>query len=326
MGWKDLLQDKDEIVVYPWTGGREIRVASRKWRIEGRLPREHGWYAFNASSRTAQLRDPGGPPTGGDLAWDPLDRTVSGFLVGDRMVPDGAVVNPDISLVAEASERVYLIEDGLERFARVTAGRKYGGGPLIYEGQAFPLGPEDAVARAFQDRMSSVDHVKGVTPALDAAFRMETHQRTEADRLRVEMERRRAEEAARAAEDERRRELYGRLTDGAARREIAQYDFEPAARAALADGDAELLDQRPGQRGEVVVTYRLDGRRYQCVCDARTLSIIDAGVCLNDYRTGQSGDTWFTLESLPGVIREADRLGRLVVFRRVDDDYPEDDY
>ena len=108
---------------------------------------------------------------------------------------------------------------------------------------------------------------------------------------------------------------------------MAAVDFEEAARAALSVADAELLDHRDSaRRGEKVITYRLDGRRYECVCDARTLNILDAGVCLNDYRTGQKGDTWFTLESLPGVIREADRTGVLHVFRRVDDDYDDYDY
>jgi hypothetical protein len=40
-------------------------------------------------------------------------------------------------------------------------------------------------------------------------------------------------------------------------------------------------------------------------------------VCLIDHATGIKGDTWYTLESLPGVIRQADRQGVLVVFRRV---------
>jgi hypothetical protein len=35
-----------------------------------------------------------------------------------------------------------------------------------------------------------------------------------------------------------------------------------------------------------------------------------------DHRTGEKGDTKFTLESLPGVVREAEREGVLVVFRR----------
>ena len=61
----------------------------------------------------------------------------------------------------------------------------------------------------------------------------------------------------------------------------------------------------------------LDGRRFECTCDARTLRIVDAGICLVDHRSGQKGDQYFTLESLPGVIQQAEREGKLVVFRRV---------
>jgi NAD(P)H-dependent flavin oxidoreductase YrpB (nitropropane dioxygenase family) len=89
-----------------------------------------------------------------------------------------------------------------------------------------------------------------------------------------------------------------------------------AARAALALAGAEYLDHRAStQAAEVVVRFRLAGRRFECVCERQTLRIIDAGVCLTDERTGEKGDSRFTLESLPGVIQEAERSGRLVVFR-----------
>ena len=123
MGWKDLLQKENETVVHPWTGGRDIWTGSRAFLIEGRLPPEHGWYEFTVLVQKA-------------LRWSPaeamsLDKIVTGFLVGDRMVPDGARVDPDPARVSDASERVHLIEPALDRFARVTAGRVHEGGPLI---------------------------------------------------------------------------------------------------------------------------------------------------------------------------------------------------
>jgi len=96
-------------------------------------------------------------------------------------------------------------------------------------------------------------------------------------------------------------------------------DFAEAARAALAVGGAEYLDhRRSARRGEVVVRFRLAQRRYECTCDQESLRIIDAGICLIDHATGERGDTYFTLESLPAVILQAEREGRLVVFRHVD--------
>ena len=65
----------------------------------------------------------------------------------------------------------------------------------------------------------------------------------------------------------------------------------------------------------------MNARRFECTCDERTLQIIDAGICLTahyddpDFEEGTRGDTFFTLESLPAVIRQAEREHRLVVLR-----------
>ena len=102
---------------------------------------------------------------------------------------------------------------------------------------------------------------------------------------------------------------------------MAAVDFGQAAQAALAVTGAEYLDHRASaNRGEMVVTFRLDGQRFECVADARTLRIVDSGICLVDYRTQERGDTRFTLESLPDVIRQAVRERRLHVFRVVGQD------
>ena len=65
----------------------------------------------------------------------------------------------------------------------------------------------------------------------------------------------------------------------------------------------------------MIVRFRVDRQRYTCTCDERTLQIIDSGICLIDHDTGEKGDTFFTLESLPGVIQQAQREGVLHVFR-----------
>ncbi len=245
-----------------------------------------------------------------------------GFLVGDRFVKDDTQVNPDPVQIVSQSEPVHLVELGLDRFARVCVGRICSDGPLFYAHQEMPLGPEESVLQAFLDGKESVDNVPDVVPALDAAFRMECFQRAEARRRREELERQRQEEEARRVLEERRRELFERLGNGQGRREMAKEDFGEAARAALAVGGAEYLDHRRApRRNEMVVRFRLQGRRFECVCDERTLRIIDAGICLTDHHTGEKGDRYFTLESLPGVILQAQRERVLVVFRHVDEDY-----
>jgi hypothetical protein len=84
-------------------------------------------------------------------------------------------------------------------------------------------------------------------------------------------------------------------------------------------GGAEYLSHRRSyHKGEVVVRFRFDGRRYECTC-TEEMAIIDAGICLVDHATNERGDTRFTLESLPAVIRQATGRHRLVVFRHVDE-------
>jgi len=310
MGWKDLLQKADETLVFPWIGGRILRRESRTWVLDGPSPNEHGWCIFALEGRRARLFGRTDPVP------EALNRVTQGYLVGDRLIPDGIWVNSNPAKIIDFSERVWLVEPGLDRFVRVSAGRTHEGGPLVYKSQEMPFGPENDVLSAYLDQKVSVEDVPGVSPALDAAFRMELWQRAEIERRRIEAERRRREEEEHRAKEELRQQLVKQLGDGAGRREMARVDFAEAAKAALAIGGAVFVDHRQSpQRNEMTVRYRLDGRRFECTCDARTMQIIDAGVCLTDHDTGERGDAFFTLESLPAVIREAERLGVLHVFR-----------
>lgn len=321
MGWRDLLQAEDDTIVSPWVGGRSLRHGDRTWTIDGRLPEEHGWYRFRLKNRSARVDAPCDPEPG------VLRNARLGYLVGDRFVADDARVDPDPMKIIEFSEPIQLVEMGLERFARIKAGRTHEDGPIVYMGQEMPLGPEDDVIRAFQDKKESVSDIPNVVPALDAAFRMEAYQREEARKRREELERQRREEEERRAREERRQQLFGKLGDASTRREMAKLDFGEAARAALAVGGATYLDHRKGHsKNEMVVTFNLDRRRFECVCDANTLQIIDAGICLVDHHTAERGDTYFTLESICGVIIQARREGRLVVFRHVDEGYDDHGY
>ena len=319
MSWRDLLAGVDDQLVLPWTGGRALVGRDRRFGLEGALPPEQCWATFTVSGRKARYFGAAEPRP------ELLGHRVEGVLVGDRLVPRQARVDPDPAQIARACERVLLVEPGIDRFMPIEAGRMAEGGPLIYRGPVMPSGPEAEVLAAFLDRATSVEGIKGVTPALDAAFRMESFQRDQGERRRLALiERRRAEEAERErrrVERERRQmraELIEQLGDAQTRRAMVRVDFAEAARAALALSGAEYLDHRRAYgREEWVVRFRYVGQRFECVVDA-SLAIVDAGICLTDHETREAGDRFFTLESLPSVIKEADEGGVLVRFRHVE--------
>lgn len=342
MSWKDLLVNpttvggSTQVKVLPWCGGKQVSDSTQTWTIAGKRPLEHGWYEFNVSGgREARLVSK--TETEPDVTFAegfPAKSLVKGYLVGDRLISDTARVDPDPTRLIEQTESVFCVERGLERFTRAVAVRSRDESGLVYVRQEFPEGPEFEVQAAYQDRKSDLSHIAGVTPALDAAFRWVSYQRIRAEQLEVEQEALRIEEARlfelrlkEMAEKERVEQLMKDAGNAVGRRALAAKDFRLAAREALRVSGAELLDVRESARkGEMVVQYRFRERRLECVVAQLTLRVIDAGVCLEDHR-GTKGDTWLTLESLPGVIGEAIRLHKLVVYRDLDygRHYAEDD-
>jgi hypothetical protein len=319
MSWKNLLIKKDEKIITPWIGGRALTLGPRRWRLEGRLPEEHGWYRFLVTARKAHALEPTERPDG------ILKQLVTGYLVGDHLASDSTSAVIEIQRLIEQTERVFLLEDGLGKFSRIMAGRVSEDGPLFYAGLAMPLGPENDVICAYEDRLSSVDNISGVTPAMDAAFRLEVFQRAETERRRIEIERQRQEEQEKFEREAQRQELIQKIGNAHTRRELAVKDFSKAAHAALGLSEAEYLDHYNINHREVAVRFRMLGRRFQCTCDKHTFQIIDAGICLTNHHTRERGDTQLTLESLPSVIREANRTGQLVVTIHPGGHHNEDD-
>jgi hypothetical protein len=340
MGWADLLQT-DETVVAPWLGGRGVVSGLRRWTLDGPLPPEHGWYSFHVSGgRKAKT----GAPALADSELFAKSERVSGYLIGNRLLADDVTLELDSARIIEHSRVVYLLEPGLDRFARVLAAVH--DQRLVYLQPEFPLGPEGDVLDAFEDRKPSIDHIPGVTPALHMVYRWyswwrdeqerqaraeEQRQRREEEqaRLREEQARRREEQArlreerAQAAEREhaaaqalaRRRELEVR---GRRRRRASNRgdDNEHEARRVLAEAGAELLDWTQGrQANQAVVSFRFHGRRFRSVVRVPGLRIVEAGICLTDARSGERGDDRFTLASLPAVIAQAERQDQLVILR-----------
>jgi hypothetical protein len=303
MGWRDLLGT--ETITLPWVAGSSlISRSARSWDL-ARRPPEPGWHKFRLEGRKAYW----------ESAQDPQPEILLGKTSGYLLVPDSASCLSGLAAL-HTYPKVHLLPDGLDRLSRVEAGQAFPDGPWIFVQTAWPLGPEDEVLQAWLDRQASVAHIQHVVPALDLAFQLETFQRAETERLRREAQ-------ERAEKEERLRQAREAMGTAQGRRELARLDFEAAARAALAISGARYLDHRPAPtRGEMVVRYQVDDHRLECVCRQDTLAIVDSGVCLtahyddDQFEEGTRGDGFFTLESLPSVIREADRLDKLVVYRR----------
>jgi len=315
MSWEDLLGENDQWVL-PWHGGRVVHSAERSWLVDGPRPREHGWYKFDTTGgRSCTLASP--DKTDPDPVWAEGQRVIRGYMVGNRLITDWCRVDPNPDKLVEQTEQVYCVEPGLGRVARAAVVRDRVGW-LVYIQQEFPQGPETEVLAAYQDRMPDVNHVQGVTPALDLAFRWMSQQREKQEERQREIERIRVEEERRREAEERTRRAIRDASTAVGRRALAARDFDLAAREALRVSGAELLDVRDSyNKGEKVVQYRFRRRRLECTVDAQTLQIIDAGICLTDHKTGFKGDSLLTLESLPPTVGQAIDENKLVVWRHV---------
>jgi hypothetical protein len=303
MSWRELLLEAQgpETRVLPWVGRLpKVHAPDRTYRLKGDPPPRAGWWEFRVQGREAELVGPAEPEE------DAIPWRAEGYVVGSLLFPDWASTSADT-----CGARIYGLEDGLERFSRIRAGRVYFQGPWWYVGLALPHEAEDAVREAYWEERTTLESIPGVSPALEVVF----HRHTQARR---ELEEARARETARAeqeAREARQREFRRSLESAEGRRALAATDFGAAARAALAVGRGQYLDHRPGPRGQWFVQYQVAGRRIECVCTS-SLSVIDAGICLTDEGTGESGDRELTLESLPAVVQYAIDEDRLYITRR----------
>ncbi|MBU0554067.1 hypothetical protein KKF91_09975 [Myxococcota bacterium] len=167
--WEALLGGEAPHQVMPWVGGRRLSDGRQAWKLQGALPPAPGWYAFKLSGRRAQLIG----PAEADVDFEDEHPNVIGYLIGDRLVPVDARVDPDPARLVSQSRRVYLVEGQPERFSRVITVAL--GEALIFCRALFPEGPELDVLAAYQAGADSVREIKGVTPALELAFRAARH-------------------------------------------------------------------------------------------------------------------------------------------------------
>lgn len=164
--WESLLGDAGgDRQIMPWVGGRRLRYGSRAWKLQGALPEGPGWYEFKLSGRRATLAG----PAEADEDMEDDHPNVIGYLIGDRLIPHDARVDPDPARLREQTRQVHLIEGELERFCRVITVEI--GEALIFCRALFPEGPELDVLDAYNAGASDIREIRGVTPALELAFR-----------------------------------------------------------------------------------------------------------------------------------------------------------
>jgi hypothetical protein len=313
MDYRRFLQ-QPEARLAPVVGGH-VWLTDRRVRVEGTTV-EDGWWRVEVQGRTAR---PIGPAAGEAIAeaiarlpraQGHLLRTRQGLaLVDDQagcQVVDLTPAGDEPSLLAPLTARRWPIGDLLLW------------DQLEWEGEV-----EETARRALEEQ-AGLAAVKGAPSSLRAAFAysvVEAASRSleiaaqpgEVKRWVGEIAEQghaRAEEALRALAAER--QLW------ANRQRTIQYRPAPAAPAVdletrveetLRVADARFLSLRRLGGGTVEVRWMFRGQRLSSVVVEDGLSVIDSGLCLSGE------DSLLTLDSLPGVVRQAMDDDVLVITR-----------
>ncbi|MFY1831336.1 hypothetical protein ACN47A_35810 [Myxococcus fulvus] len=325
---------KVESAVLPYLGGGTVDTASRRLRVT--TPVAPGWWRFEVKGREATAREPAGPE-----GLEALPR-VRGHVWGARLVLEGAVARPlelmpedEPSPLAPVSARRWhdgaLLFDGVEFEGEAEDAARRAleeGQPLAsVKGVSAPLRAAfgyallEAASRALDIRFAPAETRGRVLrvaelgrPEAEACLRAlaeerRAHQRAlearrvaEQQRVSVEAQ---AVRATALAQEARRRVLSGDVSRG----QGAPVGDPSRAEVALQGAGARLLHHRRMAGNQLEVTFSFMGERFVSVVDARTLQVLDAGVCL------AGADSEVTLESLPSVIREAIDTDVLVITR-----------
>lgn len=308
---------KKETLVLPFVGGTRVEAPGRSLRL-ARSDLEPGFWSFSIAGRTAT----------------PVERAEAPSLEGRPKVRGHFAAGALVTSGSACEELELLPAEEPPALSPLTA-RRWHGGALLFDALEFEGDAEPACREALEEGRG-IDGIRGVTPALRAAFaaallarvgRMhntpisfvearpyvqDVATRGEAGAraavARIADERRRDAAARAAREVEERAEENRRVR--AARVATARETVEERVEKALRSADAHLRATRDLGDGTLEVTYTFAGQRFVSVVDVVDLNVVDAGVCL----AGE--DSLVTLESLPGVIREAIDTDRLVITRR----------
>ena len=293
--------------VWPYFGGPYVETGRRRLRLG--TAAAPGFWWMSVSGRTATPLRPADQPDLSDLP------AVRGFVLDGYLVMAGG----------EAVRLALPPPDEPLAFAPVIA-RRWPSGELIFDALDFESGVEDEVREAFAQRRALAG-IAGVPAPLRAAFAYAVVRRAgvalgipvrpiearsaigeiaaegdvAAQRLLERLRRQRLDAPAVIGPDDARPE-WMRARDAAQRRA-----GDPLVRVAnaLDRTGAALREVRSLSGGELEVRYDFLGERFVSLVDAETLQVVDAGICL------AGADRRVTLESLPGVIREAIDTGEL---------------
>lgn len=300
---------KKEHVVLAYLGGPHVFDRDRRLRIDGDRP-ALGFHRFEVSGRNARSLEAADPP---DFSKSKLPKGRGHFVSGWLVTQDGLV---RLSLLPEEEPAPFA----------TTRARRWHSGDWIFEALDFD-GEAEEEARIRLERGDSLADLKGVAGTLRIAYGIALAIAT-ARRLGTDLSpREAAPHAGTIAEggtDAANRILQVLAQDRLAEIERARIRVERArardiptpdnaamrAEMALDRAHATMLASRNLGHGQIEVTWQFMDERFISVVDAITLHVYDSGVCL----AGE--DELVTLDSLPGVIREAIETDRLVITRR----------
>ena len=335
--------NKKEHVVLAYLGGAYVFGKDRRLRAEGERP-ALGFHRFEVSGRNARSLEAVELSDVPDFGALPKAR---GHLVAEWLVSTSSSAGGAITL-----DRVALLPEDEPPPLAIARARRWHSGDLVFESFDFDGEPEEQ-ARLRLEQLAPIGDLKGVAATLRTAYgialalamgrRLGTpiavreaagHAAQLAERgelaarelfARIEQERLAAQERAWArALVEGRPLARVRGPRGSSRNVVPTLDnATERAEAALDGADARMLAARrlaggtrdagggrAGPNPQLEVAFQFMGERFLTVVDAISLQVIDSGVCL----AGE--DDLVTLDSLPGVIREAIETGRLVITRR----------
>ncbi|MBS2017020.1 MAG: hypothetical protein JST00_29300 [Deltaproteobacteria bacterium] len=306
---------KKEHVVLAYLGGPYVFGENRRLRVEGERP-AHGFHRFEVSGRNARSLEAAEPP---DFTKTKLPKARGHFVAGWLATQSGLV---RLSLLPEEEPAPFAI----------VRARRWHSGDWIFESLDFDGEAEEA-ARLRLERGEGLSDLKGVAATLRMSYGIALATLT-ARQLGTEISPREvsahAAPIAEGGRDVAVRILQGIAAERLAGAERARLRVEAArardereqartsptrenaalrAEAALEAAEARMLASRVLGHGQLEVTWQFMDERFISVVDAMTLHVYDSGVCL----AGE--DELVTLDSLPGVIREAIETGSLVITR-----------
>lgn len=321
MDYSKFLNKKEEVVL-AYLGGPHAYGKDRRVRVDEPRP-SIGFHRFEIKGRNARALEAVDSPS---LEGLPKARGhfVRGWLVSNE-------------LKAKLESIQLLPAEEPMPFAIVRA-RRWHSEDLIFESLDFDSEVEEA-ARLTLEKNEPLGEMKGVPASLRTAYGIALLSKVAAE-MRIPISVREAlpvagkvaadgeaiarpflvQIDARRTEEAERARIQALLAGQRPRGPVTAYrtparnhptleNAAERAEEALDAAHARMLSSRNLGNGSLEVTFEFMDERFISVVDALTLHVYDSGVCL------AGADELVTLDSLPGVIREAINDGVLVITR-----------